>query len=219
MTAIGRFIDREHAQLTWALGTLTDALLLWQGTEENGFITYCAAAALSGNLIRWASSGVKAVKSEAAGLTFDRRVKPFAAGIHHSAGAALICSGLNLGDTGFSVAEIAFGVCSSSGSVMQFWGQDMIDKLHLRDTKAFQRWPLKHASSGRIALACYSPLVPSVFQDAWRLQSWKLLGVGIVSGCVLGLLWTRPDPDAAKLKLADALGKPTDPMSKQPSPI
>ena len=219
MNAITRFINREHAQLTWALGTLTDGLLLWQGTEENGFITYGAVAALSGNLIRWASSGVKAVKGERAGAAFDKRIKPLAAGIHHTSGIALFCSGLDLGHTGFSVAELAFGVCSTSGSIMQMWGQDIMDMLHLRDTALFQHTPFKGASSGRIALACYSPLVLAAFEDAWRLQSWKLLGVGIVSGCVLAMLWTRPDEDAAKLKLADTLGKPADPMPREPSPL
>ena len=216
MSAITRFIDREHAQLTWALGTLTDALLLWQGTEENGFITYGAIAALSGNLIRWASSGVQKLKGKTAGEAFDKRVKPLAAGIHHTAGASLFCSGLDLGHTGFSVAELAFGVCSTSGSIMQFWGQGIIDRLHLRDTALFRRWPLKHASSGRIALACYSPGVLAAFEDAWRLQSWKLALMGLVSSSILWLLWTRPDPDAAKLSQA---GKPADPMPQEPSPI
>jgi hypothetical protein len=184
-------IDRERDALIWGFGFATDFVMLYQGQHENNFITYAAAAALAGNAIRCVSRGVQAVKGKEIATLFGDKVKPVAAAIHHSAGLSLICSGLNLGHTGFSVAEIAFGLCSTSGSVMQFWGNDIVERTGLRNTRLFRNTALKHADGGKIATFCYLPVVPSAFEDAWRLNSPALVGVGLLSSAVLALLFTQ----------------------------
>ena len=211
MNQIGFFIGKHRSLLTWSAGLTTDSLLLYQGHIENSFILYGAAAALAGNLIMLPGSLIETFGDSQRAKTWQKRAKLIAAPIHHTSGPALMCSGLNLGHTGFSTAEIALGLCSLSGSVMQYWENPVLHKTGLDKIDWF-----KKQGSGKLATYCYSPEILAVFEDAWRLQSPALVGVGVFSSIVIGLLFTRPNEP--KQSLADTLSKPSG-IVDQPSPV
>ena len=211
MSQVGVFINKYREYLTWGAGLTTDSLLLYQGHIQNGYILYGAGAALAGNLIMLAGKSCETFMDGEKGKIWKERAKYIAAPIHHTSGPALMCSGFNLGHTGLSAAEIGLGLCSLSGSVMQFWEGSV-----LRTTGLDKIDWVRKQGSGKLATYCYSPEIIAVFQDAWRLQSLPLVGVGVFSSTVIALLFTRPDQP--KHGLTSALNKPSG-ISDEAGPI
>ncbi len=98
----------------------------------------------------------------------------------------MILSGCGLGHTGLSAAEMVLGVCSSSGSLMQFWGDEILHATRLDKTRAFA-----NLHGGRLALIFYSPGIVSLFADAWRLHSPLIATAGMAGLGVVTFLWNK----------------------------